>query len=189
MDEVTPNTAGNETEPGDGQLVLLRSLASEGAEKLERLRRVQIPQHVGMAAAGRALAIDLPKALVAQVQAGLTSGALAQRWEAALKRAGAEGEDGPAASLTVLAGLLIEQAQRAGHYLACRAEEWASDAYRLEGQASAFEDQLRRLEQARDGIGRSFAEGTQAATRQEKRRRERDTGQGPGHEDGDGDDA
>ncbi len=189
MDEVTPRPAAAQDETGDGQLALLRSLASESAEKLERLRRVQIPQHVGMAAAGRALAIDLPKALVAQVQAGLTSGALGQRWEAALKRAGAEGEDGPAATLTVLATLLIEQAQRAGHYLASRAEEWASDAYRLEGQASALEDQVRRLEQARDGITRSFAEGSQAAARQEQRRRERDAGLGPGHEEDDGDDA
>lgn len=188
MDETKPTTPSTEEAPDDGQLALLRSLASESADKVERLRRVQIPQHVGMAAAGRALAIDLPKALVAQVQAGLTSGALGQRWEAALNRAGSEGENGPAATLTAVATLLIEQAQRAGHYVASRAEEWASDAYRLEGQASAVEDQQRRLEQARDGIARSAAEGAQAAARQEQRRREREAGLGPGHEGSDGHD-
>ncbi len=188
MDDVKPTSEAAQ-EPADGQLALLRSLARESAEKVERLRRVQIPQHVGMAAAGRALAIDMPKALVAQIQAALTSGALGQRWEAVLKRAGTEGEDGPAATLTALAGVLIEQAQRAGHYVASRAEEWASDAYRLEGQASALDDQLRRLEQARDGIARSVAEGEQTAARQDMRRREREAGLGPGHEGGDGHDA
>ena len=189
MDDVKRTTETSEMETTDGQLVLLRSLASESAEKLERLRRVQIPQHVGMAAAGRALAVDLPKALVAQVQAGLSSGALGQWWEAALKRAGTEGEEGPAATLTALAAVLIEQAQRAGHYVASRAEEWASDAYRMEGHASGLEDQLRRLEQARDGIARSMAEGSEAAARQETRRREREAGRGPGHEGDDGHDA
>lgn len=188
MDETQPTTLSTEAAPDDGQLALLRSLTNESADKVERLRRVQIPQHVGMAAAGRALALDLPKALVAQVQAGLTSGALGQRWEAALKRSGTDGEDGPAATLTALAGILIEQAQRAGHYVASRAEEWASDAYRLEGQASALEDQLRRLEQARDGIARAVAEGAQTSARQEQRRREREAGLGPGHEGGDGHD-
>ena len=190
MDEARATTATSEAagEPVDGQLALLRSLAKESADKVERLRRVQIPQHVGMAAAGRALAIDLPKALVAQVQAGLTSGALGQRWEAVLKRASTDGEDGPAATLTALAAILNEQAQRAGHYVASRAEEWAGDAYRLEGQASALEDQLHRLEQARDSIARALAEGEQAATRQDQRRRERDAGLGPGHEGSDGHD-
>ena len=189
MDEVKPTTESSEANPGDGQLALLRSLANESVDKVERLRRVQIPQHVGMAAAGRALALDLPRALVAQIQAGLTSGALGQRWEAALKRAGTDGEDSPAAALTALATVLIEQAQRAGHYVASRAEEWASDAYRLEGHASGLEDQLRRLEQARDGIARSVAEGGQTAARQEQRRREREAGLGPGHEGSDGHDA
>ncbi len=188
MDEAHQTTESIEAEPGDGQLALLRSLANESADKVERLRRVQIPQHVGMAAAGRALAIDLPKALVAQIQAGLTSGALGQRWETAMKRAGTEGEDSVAATLSALATMLIEQGQRAGHYVASRAEEWASDAYRLEGQASAMDDQLRRLEQARDGIARSVAEGEQAAARQEQRRREREAGLGPGHEGSDGHD-
>ncbi len=189
MDDMKPTTETSEAATEDGQLALLRTLAAEAADKLERLRRVQIPQHVGMAAAGRALAIDLPKALVAQIQAGLTSGALGQRWEAALKRAGTEGEDGSAATLTALATVLIEQAQRAGHYVASRAEEWASDAYRIEGHASGLEDQLRRLEQARDGIARAMSEGGQATARQEVRRREREAGVGPGHEEGDGHDA
>lgn len=189
MEDVKRTTETTGVGSEDGQLALLRSLAGESAEKLERLRRAQIPQHVGMAAAGRALAIDLPKALVAQIQAGLTSGALGQRWEAALKRAGSEADESPAAMLTALAALLIEQAQRAGHYLASRAEEWASDAYRLEGHASGLEDQLRRLEQARDGIARSLVEGERAAARQEARRQEREAGLGPGHEEGDGHDA
>ena len=189
MDDMKRTSETSEAATEDGQLALLRTLAAEAADKLERLRRVQIPQHVGMSAAGRALAIDLPKALVAQIQAGLTSGALGQRWEAALKRAGTDGEDSPAAALTALATVLIEQAQRAGHYVASRAEEWASDAYRLEGHASGLEDQLRRLEQARDGIARSVVEGGQTAARQEQRRREREAGLGPGHEGSDGHDA
>jgi hypothetical protein len=48
---------------------------------IERLRNLQIPQYVGMAAAGRALSTDLPKALIAQVQSDLSSGALLKRWQ------------------------------------------------------------------------------------------------------------
>ena len=58
---MTENDAdSSEQQPaGDGvdaQLSLVRSLATENSEAVERLRGVQIPQHVGMAAAARALA-------------------------------------------------------------------------------------------------------------------------------------
>jgi len=55
MDDMKPTTETSEAATEDGQLALLRTLAAEAADKLERLRRVQIPQHVGMAAAGRML--------------------------------------------------------------------------------------------------------------------------------------
>jgi hypothetical protein len=86
--------------------------------------------------------------------------------------------------------LLIELAQRAGAYLAGRADEWAGDAYRLEGQAAAIEDQVQRLGRAREGIARSQLEGEAAETRQARRRLERANGTAPGHGgEGDGHDA
>jgi short subunit fatty acids transporter len=124
----------------------IRSLAAENAALVTRLRGAQIPQHVGMAAAARALAVDLPRVLMAQLEADLKSGALAKRWEKAQARA-----TEPSAGIDVepqlaaLVMLLAEQTKTAGHYLAVRGEEWASDAYRLEGQAGALEAQSERL--------------------------------------------
>lgn len=181
----------NRTEPQtpdgvDAQLVLVRSLASESRTQAGRLRAVQIPQHVGMAAAASSLAVDLPRALVAQLQGELSSGALGQRWEAALKRlSGADGERAPEAALAAVASLLIELAQRTGRYLAGRADEWTQDACRLDGQATTLEEQVRRLERAEEGIVRSHAEGQATSARQERRRAEREDGAGPGHGGGD----
>lgn len=166
----------------DAQLSLMRSLASESRTRLGRLRALQIPQHVGMAAAARALATDVPRVLIARVQTELASGALGQRWEVALKRlASGEGEQAPEAALATLAALLIEQAQRAGRYLAGRADEWTQEACRLDGQALALEEEAVRLERAQEGIARSREEGNAAAARQERRRAEREAGAGPGH--------
>ena len=174
----------------DAQLVLVGSFLSETEVLLERLRNLQVPQHVGMAAAGRALAGDLPKALIAQVQSDLSTGALAKRWQDAVKRASGDAGEEPEQRIAAVAAVLIEVAQRAARYIAVRAEEWASDAYRLEGQANALEGQLQRFHRTRDGIARSRSEGAAADARQAQRRQERTTGAGPGHGGGDdGDDA
>jgi hypothetical protein len=133
------------TDTGDA-LDPVRALALENAALILRLREVQIPQHVGMAAAGRALAADLPRTLMAQLEADLKSGVLLERWEAARTRAAS-----PSAGVTVDATLaavvmlLAEQTKAASRYLSVRGEEWAADAYRLEGQASALESQSERL--------------------------------------------
>jgi hypothetical protein len=136
------------------QLVLVGSLLSETEVLIERLRNLQIPQHVGMAAAGRALASDLPKALIAEVQADLSTGALLKRWEDAVKRASGDAGEEPEQRIAAVAALLIELAQRAARHVAVRAEEWAGDAYRLEGQANALEGQLQRFHRARESIAR-----------------------------------
>ncbi len=173
----------------DAQLVLVGSLLSETEVLIERLRNLQIPQHVGMAAAGRALAGDLPKALIAQAQSDLSTGALTKRWQEALKRASGDAGEEPEQAVAAIAALLIEQAQRTARYVAVRAEEWASDAYRLEGQANALEGQLQRFHRTREGISRSRVEGAAADARQERRRQERAASVGPGHGgEGDGDD-
>jgi hypothetical protein len=173
----------------DSQLVLVGTLLSETEVLIERLRNLQIPQHIGMAAAGRAIAADLPKALVAQVQSDLSSGALGQRWQEALRRASGDAGEEPEQRLAAVAALLIELAQRAARYVAVRAEEWAGDAYRLEGQAGALEGQLQRFHRAREGIVRSRAEGAASEARQAQRRAERASGSGPGHGGDDGNDA
>lgn len=175
----------------DAQLTLLQSLASEGEARAESLRCVQIPHHVGMAAAARALAADLPRAFIAQLQGDLSSGALGERWDASLKRlSGAEGEPkAMEAALAAVAALLIEQMQRVGKYLASRGEEWAADAYRLEGHAAGLDEQIRRLQRAQEGIARSRAEGARTAARQEQRRQEREHGDGPGSGEDHGHDA
>lgn len=174
----------------DAQLTLLASLAGENEARAESLRCVQIPHHVGMAAAARALAADLPRAFIAQLQGDLSSGALGEKWEAALKRvSGTKGElKALEAALAAVATMLIEQAQRTGKYLSSRGDDWASDAYRLEGQAVALEEQVHRLQRAQEGIARSRAEGQRTAARQEQRREERERGDGPGSGKGHGND-
>lgn len=147
-----------ETDPGrpldaaSAQLMLVGSLLSETEVLIERLRNLQIPQHVGMAAAGRALAADLPKALIAEVQMELSTGALLKRWEEAVKRASGDAGDEPQQRIAAVATLLMELAQRAARHLTLRADEWAGDAYRLEGQANALEGQLQRFHRARQSI-------------------------------------
>lgn len=126
--------------------------------------------------------------LVAQVQSDLSTGALGKRWQEAIKRASGDAGEEPEQFLAAIAALLMEQAQRAARYIAVRADEWAGDAYRLEGQANALEGQLQRFHRAREGIARSRAEGAATAERQEQRRQERASGAGPGHGGGDGND-
>jgi hypothetical protein len=124
----------------------IRALASENAALVLQLRAVQIPQHVGMAAACRALASDLPRELMRQLDGDLASGALSARWDA-VRTIAAEASAGGDIEVTVatLATLLREQTRTMTRYLAARAKEWTADAYRLEGQAAALEQQAERL--------------------------------------------
>jgi hypothetical protein len=175
----------------DAQLTLLQRLTTEVDARAESLRCVQIPHHIGMAAAARALGADVPRALISQVQSDLSSGALAQTWEATLKRLSKDegGQPTPEAALAAVAALLMDQAQRAGRYLAKRGDEWAADAYRLEGHATALDEEKKLFERAQEGIARSRAEGDRAAQRQEQRRAERERGEGPGQGGTNGNDA
>ncbi len=145
------------------QLVLVGSLLSETEVLIERLRHLQIPQYVGMAAAGRALAADLPKVLLAEVQADLSNGALLTRWDEAVKRTSGDAGEEPEQRIAAVAAMLVELAQRAARHLAVRADEWAGDAYRLEGQANALEGQLQRLHRARESIAQARKEGAIAS--------------------------
>jgi hypothetical protein len=148
MSEVdTRGTASDRTES-------LRALAAENAALVVRLRSTQIPQHVGMAAACRALSIELPNMLVAELEADLRTGVLAQRWEAA-RTAAAELSAGGDVEVTVaaLAILLRQQSRSALRHLSFRGKEWSADAYRLEGQAAALEAQAERLLRLADPAG------------------------------------
>jgi hypothetical protein len=137
----------------NARLELVRSLRTENEALIGRLRGVQIPQHVGMAVAGRALATDVSRVLASQVRAELETGVLGKRWEAALARASNEsGGESTRSLLGAVAMLLVDQAKVTARYVSTRAEEWAADAYQLEGQASALEAQTRRLSQAHEGI-------------------------------------
>jgi hypothetical protein len=121
------------------------SLAGENAASALELRTSVIPQHVGMAVACRALAAELPRAIVAGVEADLASGALATRWQAGCDAAVADGVDSAAAPLHALAVLLREQSRVAMRHLVSRAKDWTSEAYRLEGQATVLVAQAERL--------------------------------------------
>ena len=132
----------------DDPMVSIRSLAAENEASVRRLRSAQIPQHVGMAAACRALAIELPRVLAAQVDADVNSGLLAQRWEAVRAAADEGASTGTDATLAAVALLLREQGRAVMRHLVRREKEWAAAAYRLEGHADALEGQLQQLRQA-----------------------------------------
>jgi nucleoid-associated protein YgaU len=128
---------------------LIRAVAAENAVLLQRLRGTQIPQHVGMAAACRALAVELPRALAAQIEADLQNGALAQRWEAARAAAAVPEASGEFDSTLPAVALMLRELGRAAmRYLIRRDKEWSADAYRLEGQAVALEAVIERLHRA-----------------------------------------
>jgi hypothetical protein len=140
-----PATCGNVT--GD-PWAQIRSLATENEAGVRRARSALIPQHIGMAAACRALAVELPRALAARIDEDLKSGVLAQRWDAVrtlAAEAGAGGEPDP--TLTAIAALLREHGRAVMRHLVQREKAWAADAYRLEGQADALEAQLQQLRQ------------------------------------------
>jgi hypothetical protein len=130
---------------------VVKALQSENAREIERLRHSEIPQHLGMAVAGRVLAADLPSALMTQIQKDLDSGDLNQRWLRAMERIGAEGQ----AVVAVVAALMKEIAKASAKYVAQRAEEWEAAAQQLDGRASALEAQSARLEEVRKAVVRA----------------------------------
>jgi hypothetical protein len=130
---------------------VVKALQAENAREIERLRHSEIPQHLGMAVAGRVLAADLPSALMAQIQKDLDSGDLNQRWLRSMERIGAEGQ----AVVAVVGSLMAEIARSAATYVAQRAEEWEAAAQQLDGRASALEAQSARLEEVRKAVVRA----------------------------------
>jgi hypothetical protein len=160
----------------DSVFELVSSLTRENKSLIEGLRQTHIPQHVGMAAAARALGVDLPRVLMAQLQGDLASGTLAKKWEAALARYGED--ERSAARVNALAVLLIEQAKATGRYVAVRAEEWAADAFRLEGQATALEEQGQRLVAVHADTSRRRAAVTSSDAVDADHDRQRDEGGG-----------
>jgi hypothetical protein len=137
----------------------IRALAAENVARVARLRSTQIPQHVGMAAACRQLAVELPAMLVAQVEADLRAGVLANRWDeirsAAAEDSASEGVD---PTLAAIAVLLREQSRAVMRHLTVRGKEWTADAFRLEGQATALEGQAERLRRVAGPAPRTDAE-------------------------------
>src|SRR5262245_2892394 len=110
--DATETDSARTPDETSAQPVLVGSLLSDAEVLIERLRNLQIPQHVGIAAAGRALAADVPKALIAEVQADLSTGALLKRWEDTVKRASGDAGEEPEQRIAAVAALLIELAQR-----------------------------------------------------------------------------
>jgi hypothetical protein len=125
----------------------IRALAAENVACVARLRSTQIPQHVGMAAACRQLAVELPAMLVAQVEADLRAGMLANRWDE-IRSAAAEDSARECLNptLAAIAVLLREQSRAVMRHLTARGKEWTADAFRFEGQATALEGQAERLQ-------------------------------------------
>lgn len=141
-----PETSGD-------PIASIKVLVAENAALVHRLRGTQIPQHVGMAAACRALAIEFPRSLAVQLDADVKSGVLAQRWDAARAAAAeaATGELDP--SLVAITTLLRDQGRAIMRGLLERGKEWSADAYRLEGQAGALEVLNTRIRGIVDGSG------------------------------------
>ena len=130
---------------------VVKDLLAENAREIDRLRHSEIPQHLGMAVAGRMLAADIPSALMAQVQKDLNSGDLNQRWLRAMERIGAEGQ----AVVAVVGALMTDLAKAASKLVAKRAEEWEAAAHQLDGRAAALEAQSARLEEVRKAVVRA----------------------------------
>lgn len=157
----TSNAASATDDATGNPVALVRVLAAEHTARVRRLRNAQIPHHIGMAAACRALAVELPRALTVQVDADLASGVLAQRWEAVRAAAAEPGASGDLDStLFALALLLREQGRSVMRHLVRREKEWTADAYRLEGQAGALEGVAAQLL----GVAGDGASSTGAAT-------------------------
>jgi len=141
----TGNGSASTGEPGPS---ILR-LAAEQTQLAHQLRTTQIPHHVGMAAAGRALAIELPRVLAADLASDLGSGALARRWAEARAAAAAPGCSGEYDStLFALVLLLRDHNHAVLRHIVRREQDWSTDAYRFEGQANALEAATKRLAQA-----------------------------------------
>lgn len=128
---------GNET-----RAEVLGLLEKDLREKAAKVRDVQIPQKVGMAAAARIAADRLPRHLVALVQAQVSDGRLAAQWEEIKKRTGGKGEPD---EVVALATLLVGQATLVKEWLASMANNNEADAHRLEGQAVALENEAEAM--------------------------------------------
>lgn len=150
MSDVHPKSSIEDTAKTTAELdPRIRAVAAENAVLLQRLRGTQIPQHVGMAAACRTLAVELPRALAAQVVADLQSGALAERWEAVRAAAAVPGSSGELDPTLMAVALMLRAHGRAVmRHLIRRDREWSADAYRLEGQAVALDSVIQRLHRA-----------------------------------------
>ena len=163
MSELEPPAGTSTGTSVDASEAILR-LAAENAVLVAGLRGAQIPQQIGMAAACRALMVEVPRELASQVDADLASGALAQRWHAAHAAAvesSAGGATDPAA--VALAVLLRELSRSVMRHLVARGKAWTADAYRLEGEAAALEAQAERLRRIVNPAARSDESNRQAA--------------------------
>lgn len=158
---VDPTVVRRPADATNGQRALLQGLIDDTEARAESLRCVQIPHHVGMAAAARSLATDLPRVLAAQIQGELSSGDLSRTWESTLKRLSKTetGRPTPEAELAAVAALLLELVQRVAKHLAAQSEQWARDAYRLEGHADALDEQRGRLQRAQERLGQAPPDG------------------------------
>ncbi|HET9621815.1 MAG TPA: hypothetical protein VFP84_10630 [Kofleriaceae bacterium] len=130
-----------DTEPATA----VRALIVQNEVAVQHLRAKAMPHHLGMAAACRALAAELPETLARHLDEDLASGALADRWRHAqvvAREAAAEGEDPTLAAI----GLMLEAQRRAVvRHIALRGKVWTAEVYRLEGQADALEAQTEKL--------------------------------------------
>lgn len=134
----------------------LRELQAENSISIDHLRGVLIPQQVGMVAAGRLLAAELPSTVARDLASSLESGELARRWDVALESASElrrreerqdDTDDRRAGGVfwVALVALLQEQARRGARHLLQRSREWSAQAYRLEGRADELVVQNQKL--------------------------------------------
>jgi hypothetical protein len=121
----------------------LHTLIAENRAAAQHLRTKAIPHQIGMAAACRALAVELPRSLAQQLESDVESGVLAERWRVAQAMAAAAGDFDPL--LGAVALVVKEQTQVALRHLALRGKAWTAESYRLEGQADALEAQTEQL--------------------------------------------
>lgn len=159
----------NHNNPGNGSASTgepapsILGLAAEQAQLAHQLRTTQIPHHIGMAAAGRTLALELPRVLAADLASDLGSGALARRWADARAAAAEPGRSGEYDSTLFALALLLRDHNRAVlRHIVRREQDWSTDAYRFEGQANALEAATKRLAQAAESAPRrdAYAQGT-----------------------------
>jgi hypothetical protein len=122
----------------------LRALIRENHAAVQHLRENAIPHQIGMAAACRALSLDLPRVLSQQLEADIVNGTFAERWRASqAAAAAAAGDFDPL--LGAVALVVKEHVYAAARHVVTRGKAWAAEAYRLQGQAEALETQTTQL--------------------------------------------